>query len=93
MTTATDLFPPMGLGSSGYGASGARSRILTASQDKTARLWDSSSGKLLATLQGQFTTEWDVVMAGSVFSILPIAIVYLLAQRHIIAGVATTGIK
>ena len=27
----------------------------------------------LATLQGQFTTEWDVVMAGSVVSIVPIA--------------------
>lgn len=47
----------------------------------------------LATLQGQFTTEWDVVMAGSVISIVPIAIVYLLAQRHIIAGMAHTGIK
>lgn len=47
----------------------------------------------LSTLQGQFTTQWDVVMAGSVVSIIPIAIVYLLAQRHIIAGVATTGIK
>lgn len=47
----------------------------------------------LSTLQGQFTTQWDVVMAGSVVSIVPIAIVYLLAQRHIIAGVATTGIK
>lgn len=47
----------------------------------------------LATLQGQFTTQWDVVMAGSVFSVLPIAVVYLLAQRHIIAGVAHTGIK
>lgn len=47
----------------------------------------------LSTLQGQFTTEWDVVMAGSVFSILPIAVVYLLAQRHIIAGVAHTGLK
>jgi multiple sugar transport system permease protein len=47
----------------------------------------------LSTLQGQFTTRWDVVMAGSVISIIPIAIVYLLAQRHIIAGVATTGIK
>lgn len=47
----------------------------------------------LSTLQGQFTTRWDVVMAGSVISIVPIAIVYLLAQRHIIAGVATTGIK
>ena len=47
----------------------------------------------LSTLHGQFTTRWDVVMAGSVVSILPIALVYLLAQRHIIAGVAHTGIK
>ncbi|MGH8892413.1 MAG: carbohydrate ABC transporter permease [Actinomycetes bacterium] len=47
----------------------------------------------LSTLQGQFTTQWDVVMAGSVVSIVPIAILYLLAQRHIIAGVAHTGIK
>jgi multiple sugar transport system permease protein len=47
----------------------------------------------LSTLQGQFTTQWDVVMAGSVVSIVPIAVVYLLAQRHIIAGVAHTGIK
>jgi multiple sugar transport system permease protein len=47
----------------------------------------------LATLQGQFTTRWDVVMAGSVVSIVPIALVYLLAQRHVIAGIAHTGIK
>lgn len=47
----------------------------------------------LATLQGQFTTEWDVVMAGSVVSIVPIALVYLLAQRHIITGMAHTGLK
>ncbi len=47
----------------------------------------------LAALQGQFTTEWDVVMAGSVVAILPIALVYLLAQRHVIAGVAHTGLK
>lgn len=47
----------------------------------------------LSTLQGQFTSQWDVIMAGSVFSIIPIALVYLFAQRHIIAGVASTGIK
>lgn len=47
----------------------------------------------LATLHGQFTTQWDVVMAGSVVSIVPITIVYLFAQRHIIAGVAHTGLK
>ncbi|WP_066582784.1 carbohydrate ABC transporter permease [Cellulomonas timonensis] len=47
----------------------------------------------LATLRGQFTTEWDVVMAGAVVSIIPIALLYLVAQRHIIAGMAHTGIK
>ncbi|RCG20968.1 carbohydrate ABC transporter permease [Sphaerisporangium album] len=47
----------------------------------------------LANLHGQFTTEWDVVMAGSVVSVLPILAVYVLAQRHVIAGVARTGLK
>lgn len=47
----------------------------------------------LSTLQGQFTTQWDVVMAGSVVSIVPIALLYLLAQRHIVAGIAHTGLK
>ena len=61
-------------------------------------LRDRVSGELrglvgLSTLQGQFTTRWDVVMAGSVLSIVPIALVYLAAQRYIIAGIANTGIK
>ena len=47
----------------------------------------------LATLQGQFTTRWDVVMAGSVVSIIPIALVYIAAQRHVIAGIAHSGLK
>jgi multiple sugar transport system permease protein len=47
----------------------------------------------LSYLQGQFTTDWNVVMAGSVVSILPIIVVYLFAQKHIIAGMAHTGIK
>ena len=47
----------------------------------------------LATLQGQFTTDWNVVMAGSVVSILPIALVYAAAQKHVIAGISHTGLK
>ncbi|WP_115726645.1 carbohydrate ABC transporter permease [Actinomyces culturomici] len=47
----------------------------------------------LASLHGQFTTQWDVVMAGSVVSIIPIMVVYLFAQRHIITGVTHTGLK
>ncbi|MEV8268443.1 carbohydrate ABC transporter permease [Microbacterium sp. NPDC076911] len=47
----------------------------------------------LASLQGQYTTSWDVVMAGSVISILPMLAIYLFAQRYIVQGVASSGIK
>ena len=47
----------------------------------------------LAGLQGQYTTAWDVVMAGSVVSILPMLALYLFAQRYVVQGVASSGIK
>jgi multiple sugar transport system permease protein len=47
----------------------------------------------LANLQGQYTTQWDVVMAGSVVSILPMLALYIFAQKYIIQGVASSGIK
>jgi multiple sugar transport system permease protein len=47
----------------------------------------------LAGLQGQYTTEWDIVMAGSVVSILPMLAIYLFAQKYVIQGVANTGLK
>jgi multiple sugar transport system permease protein len=47
----------------------------------------------LSTLHGQFTTAWDVVMAGSVVSIIPIAVLYLAAQKYVIQGVARSGLK
>ena len=39
------------------------SRILTASDDNTARLWDSSSGQLLATLKGHEATVWSAAFS------------------------------
>ena len=47
----------------------------------------------LAGLQGQYTTQWDVMMAGSVVSILPMLAIYLFAQKYVIQGVASSGIK
>lgn len=47
----------------------------------------------LAALQGQYTTEWDVVMAGSVVSVLPMLALYIFAQKYVIQGVASSGIK
>jgi multiple sugar transport system permease protein len=49
----------------------------------------------LATLQAgpRALTEWNIVMAGSVIAVLPILIVYLLAQRWFVQGIVSSGIK
>ncbi len=47
----------------------------------------------LAGLQGQYSTQWDIVMAGSVVSILPMLAIYIFAQKYVIQGVANTGLK
>jgi len=47
----------------------------------------------LSSLQGQFSTQWDVLMAGSVISIIPMFALYVFAQRYIVQGVAGTGLK
>ena len=50
-----------------------------------------SSG--LATLRGQFTTNFPVLMAGSLLAMLPMVILYLIFQRQFVEGIAGTGGK
>ena len=50
-----------------------------------------SSG--LATLRGQFTTNFPVLMAGSLLAMLPMVILYLFFQKQFIEGIAMTGGK
>ena len=50
-----------------------------------------SSG--LATLKGQFTTNYPVLMAGSLFAMVPMLVLYLIFQRQFIEGIALTGGK
>ena len=47
----------------------------------------------LASLQGRWETNWNVLMAGTLINILPMLVVYLVAQKHIIKGLSHTGIK
>lgn len=47
----------------------------------------------LAELHGQFTTEWNVVMAGSVLSILPVLLVYVSVQKYVVQSITSTGFK
>ncbi len=50
---------------------------------------------VLATLQAgpRALTEWNMIMAGAVITVLPILLVYIFAQRWFVQGVVTSGIK
>lgn len=47
----------------------------------------------LTRLQGAYTIDYPVVMAGAMVAAVPVLIIYVFVQRYIIAGVAQTGIK
>jgi multiple sugar transport system permease protein len=45
----------------------------------------------LALMQGQYSTNWNLVMAGVVISVVPILMVYLIAQRQFIQGMTMSS--
>lgn len=47
----------------------------------------------LSTLNGQYTTNFPVLMAGSLLAMIPMVILYLLFQKQLIEGIAMTGGK
>ncbi len=61
--------------------------IVNMSQDKMTL----SAG--LASLQGQYATNYPQLMAGSVISLLPMIILYIIFQKQFIEGIANTGGK
>jgi multiple sugar transport system permease protein len=46
----------------------------------------------LATFQGAHATEWTLLMAGNVMSLVPMLIIFFAAQRYFIRSVAATGL-
>ncbi len=48
---------------------------------------------ILSALQGQYSSDYNLLMAGSLISILPILIVYILAQKYFRSGLQVGGIK
>lgn len=47
----------------------------------------------LAYFLGQYTIYWNLLMVGATISLLPILIVFFLAQRYFIEGITLTGLK
>ena len=46
----------------------------------------------LATFQGAHATEWTLLMAANVMSLVPMLLIFLAAQRYFIRSVAATGL-
>ncbi|NDJ60681.1 MAG: carbohydrate ABC transporter permease [Chloroflexi bacterium] len=47
----------------------------------------------LTTFQGEFESEWNLLLTGSIIAIVPLLVVYIFMQRYIVEGIATTGLK
>lgn len=47
----------------------------------------------LATFKREFDTNYGAIMAGTVISLIPIVIVYVIAQKNIVEGIAYSGVK
>ena len=47
----------------------------------------------LSLLQGRYTSDWGLIMAGAVVSVVPIVLVFLAAQRAFVNGVLLSGLK
>src|SRR5439155_266485 len=47
----------------------------------------------LATFQGAHNTQWQLVAAANVMSMIPVVILFLAAQRFFVRGIATQGLK
>jgi ABC-type glycerol-3-phosphate transport system permease component len=47
----------------------------------------------LALFKQQFVGQWTLMMAAALVSITPMVIIFILAQRHFVAGLTSTGLK
>ncbi|NUO57366.1 MAG: carbohydrate ABC transporter permease [Hamadaea sp.] len=54
-------------------------------------LWTIQLG--LRSFVGQFDADYAMMMTGSVLSVLPILLIFLVGQRYFIQGIATSGMK
>lgn len=47
----------------------------------------------IASFQGQYTTDWGTLMAGSVLITIPIVILFLALQKHLVGGMTAGAVK
>ena len=46
----------------------------------------------LASFQGQYQTEWHLLMAGAVIALLPVLVIYVIGQNWFVQGITLSGL-
>lgn len=47
----------------------------------------------IAFFQGEYSTDWGMLMAASVMATIPALALFIFAQRYFVQGIATSGLK
>ena len=47
----------------------------------------------LSSFQGELNVQWDLILAMTVLTLLPVSFVFFILQRYITTGIASTGLK
>ena len=47
----------------------------------------------LNAFQGELTTSWNLLLAMTVMTLLPVTVIFLVLQRYIVQGIASSGVK
>lgn len=47
----------------------------------------------LATFSGEYSVDWDSLLAMSVITMIPVLIIFLIFQKHIVGGITIGGVK
>ena len=58
---------------------------------RSPSIWTIQLG--LNSFVSQYNAEYALIMTGSVLSVLPVAVIFMLGQRYFIQGIASTGLK
>jgi multiple sugar transport system permease protein len=46
-----------------------------------------------AELQSRFNSQWTLVMAATTIAIVPLALLFIASQRHIVSSIVLSGVK
>ena len=47
----------------------------------------------LQSFQGQYTADWNLLMAASVVVLIPVLVIFFTLQRYFVEGIVLTGLK